>query len=494
MSEEDETVGSRAHRRVSPDTARRLRWLLVASLLVHLLLTPMAGWLGLVGLLFTDEPAAPPPEEQLETIPVELFDAPREPAPQADTPSLPEDDPVGFIEQMVPEPPAVPALPPPEPVRSAVAPPQQTAPPAVSSAAPSVDPESAPTDAGAPQPSADAGRGREPAAAEKSRPHRSIEEPVALAGKAGALVEKQAYVSLILYADRIRGHAVGERIARLLPTLPQWQDFFGEGGLNPVSDFDRLMIIGPSFYNSANVVAALEYNTEPSKVRRAINGLVKRDGEWLKGTEFPAARAHADRADRIFMMPRPGFVLVVPPNLQQSANQIKGLPPPQGPEAMVAYLAKPHRPLARFNVQIPESVEDARVRLTPLSQGRVRLELQAQDASPEQAQATARQVSQAINALADLSSSLSGLLDLVGFGRTVALPRFKLQAKGREIWGEQVLSWEQVDFLLRQLEQQAAMWNQVPARGTSSPQPTKRKKPPALRPRPQRKAPPAPSR
>jgi hypothetical protein len=240
-----------------------------------------------------------------------------------------------------------------------------------------------------------------------------------------------------------------------------------------VRDFDRVVVVGPSFYDSGNVIALLQYNTKPELVKAAIDKLVKRQGEWLSRSKVPVARAYADRAERVFILPKPGLVVVVPPSKKDEMLAIRdvGIPSPKGPEAMEATLVNPHKPLARYGLAIPKSVKDARLRITPLPGGEVKVELQAEDESPEQAERTAREVSTAINAVADLSAGFSGLLELAGLGPTVRLPRIKLHTRGSEVWGEQVLTREQVDFLLTQLERQALLWSQARER-RSRPKPT----------------------
>jgi hypothetical protein len=465
------------------DTPKRLRWLLLASLLLHTLLTPLVGWVGLFRSLL-EEPEVVIEEEQLETIPIELFQA-EEPAtePPDTAPELPAEDPVALIEELVPDPVALPVQPKPEPSAAPSAPPKPSA-----SAEPTSKPEAIPEDAGAPAPSATSSAPEPSQTAPPSAtavpmvsatapaPPRRIDGPIEAAGKAGKMVENQAYVSITLYADRIREHEVGQRIAAVLPSLPQWNDFFPDASLNPVRDFDRVVVVGPSFHDSRNVVALLQYNTRPEKVRAAVDTLVKRKGEWLSRAKVPVAKAFADRAERVFILPKPGLVVVVPPSMKDEMLAVRdvGIPSPKGPEAMEATLVNPHKPLARYGLQIPKSVKDARIRLTPLPNGEVKIELQAEDESPEAADRTAREVSAGINAIADLSAGFSGLLEIAGFGRSVRLPRVELHASGKEIWGEQVLSREQVDFLLSQFERQALAWSRARERSARpSPAPTR---------------------
>src|SRR5690606_20492466 len=108
-------------------------------------------------------------------------------------------------------------------------------------------------------------------------------------------------VGLVVFMDRVREHPAGKRIAALLPRLPQWRDFLGEAKLDAVEDFERIHIVGPSFSNSSQVVAQLQYRTKTAAIRSAVDALVKRRGEWV--SETPAvARAHADRAMRSIIL------------------------------------------------------------------------------------------------------------------------------------------------------------------------------------------------
>lgn len=456
-----------------PSGERTLVWFLAVSLLLHLVLTPVAGWLGLAGMLF-DRVAAPseePPLERLDNIPIELFEAQE---PEAETEALPDEDPVALIEEWVKEPRSPPA--------SSAAAPRPTPNKPESSASPTPeenpDQQESPrsiTDAGAPEeqsPAAD--RSAEPASkpaaasesdagkplrAERPKPPRRIDNPVALAGKAGEITKSNASVGLILYAERVRDHRVGKRIAQVLPQLPQWDDYFHGGQLNPVRDFDRLFMAGPSFYHSSELVIALTYNTERRVVRQAIDRLVKREGRWLKDAPMPAAIARADRAERLIIMPPSKSVMIVPPRLRKQAFRSQGLsiPDPKGPEALVAFTVQPSKALARFGLNIPKSVAQASLRLTPLVDGGALVEVSADDESPERARSTATAVERDLNGIIDLISGVSNVLSRFGFGaltQGARLPKVELQAKGKQIWGQVRLDAQQVNFLLDRIERQ----------------------------------------
>ena len=87
--------------------------LLAASLFVHLVLTPAASWIGLLGALFPEEGRTPPPPEELDAIPIELLEPDEEPesAPTNDGTKLPEEDPIEVIDELIGPPIAKPAAP-----------------------------------------------------------------------------------------------------------------------------------------------------------------------------------------------------------------------------------------------------------------------------------------------------------------------------------------------------------------------------------------------
>lgn len=463
--------------------------LLGFSLLLHLALTPLAGLLGFVQL-WLNQPKANEegPSEQLRELPIELFEdeAPEPPKPGA----LPEEDPVALIEQLT-QVPVVGAGPAQQPKSPEPAKPPDV--PKKSEPRPKVDDESAKAkepvsheDAGAPElaeevagpgatqstptqptlppveatapskPVAEAASSDKPGSSAVDTPEVPIDSPVALAGKAAKVIEKQTSVGLVLYMDRIRSHPLGKRIASMLPRLPQWDEFFGESSVNPVQDFDRMFLLGPSFADSSGLVMAIEYNTSQDKIRAAVNGLVKKRGSWLAGSKIPTAFTYADRADRVVLFPAPKVVVVVPPHLREQAQQgVTGVPKAKGPEALVASTVNPARALRRFGLDLPASLQSAKLRLTPLESGKVLLELEAQDESAAKATETAALLTKQIDVLLSSLSSVFELAGRFGFSGLAAgadLPRVKFEADGKRIKAQQTLAPAHIAFILDRLE------------------------------------------
>jgi hypothetical protein len=421
--------------------------------------------------------------EQLSEIPIELGEFL---APEPEVARLPEEDPIAFIEQQVPAAGAAAAKPKPEPRKPAlvassepsVAPAtaassQTNSAEATASAPPSTSVSSAPSAPGlglatttssaeplasAPALSTSASPGDAPPAL--APPGReAIDDPVLLAGRAATLEKSPSNVAVTLYADRIRGHALGQRVADLLPRLPQWEDFFGGSSLNPVRDFDRIALFGPSFSRSADLVVAVQYNVPQAKVRASVDKLVARQGSWLKRTPIPIAHTFADRAERLVLLPKKGFALVIPPALKEQALKanLSSIPASKGSEAAVVSIANPRAPLARFGLQVPESLSRIRAKITPLENGAVELTLIATDADESKARADAEQLTRSLNAGIQLLSGVSNVLSRLGLGSFAAGAQFEpveLVAQGNNIVGHQVLTAAQVEFILDRVERQ----------------------------------------
>jgi hypothetical protein len=306
---------------------------------------------------------------------------------------------------------------------------------------------------------------------------RKIENPASLAGEAAEIVKSNAKLQLIVYTDRLREHPVGIRVAALLPRLPQWNDFFPRGSVNPVLDFDRFFVAGPSFFHSDQLVVALEYNTRKSLILDAIDRLVRRDGKWLEKGEVPRALAVADRAQRLFVVGE-RTVWVVPPKLERDAVRLRGrrIPSGDGQTAVVATVANPKKSFWRLGLEIPETVRDLKLRITPMPQGAVKLELSAKDKDKATAERTAAQVESAVNSMVDMVTGVSSMLNRLGFGglvRGMQLPRVELRARGDEIWAEQTLTRAQAEFILDRVERQLVE-AQARSAGSATPQPSER--------------------
>ncbi|HEY3497262.1 MAG TPA: hypothetical protein VGK73_21340, partial [Polyangiaceae bacterium] len=445
-------VGPWTQWRGQSDTAdRRMRWLVLISLLLHTPLTPLLALFGLFTWLSTppDEGPEPPP---LTAIPVDLIE---------------EDElgtPPGGAEPPPPvavEPEAV--LPPPEPKKEPkgqlvldAGVPDASEPDAeprdagpddadaraeladASDASDLLDASDAESDAGA----ADAGPGFGDGGG----------EPVAaVSGDARKVIDSNANVRVLIYPEKIRTHKLAPRIGRLLGSIYQWRDFFGPAGIDPIRDVDRVLITGSQLRNSKDVAAILKLNVSSERIHGAIDAIVRADtehGEWLPDAGLPAATAYADRAPRVFVIGTGGIVIVTPPSaLDNVLAQGKklGLKPSAGPEVVTAYAVTPHR-VRGLPVRVPESIRWVKIGVIPDAQGGALLHVTAEDETPELAQDHAEELERGLTAAATLDLGILG--DFLGMGRKRLVQNIELRAEGNKIHGSAVISAAQLDEIL----------------------------------------------
>jgi hypothetical protein len=392
-------------------------WALV-SVVLHVPFTPLVGVFGLVGWFINRDPEIPagPP---ITAIPIDIL----EEAPEAPEAPPPPPEPVA-----VPAP--VPAPPPPATAEAPKPPPKRESPASSASAVASAPPP--------PKPSAEAPTGA------------PIADPVAMSGGAKKVVDPNANVRLLVDAEKVRSHRLGPRIGSLLSRIHQWRDFMGPAGLDPVRDIDRILIAGPQLRRSGDVVAVIQHHLGKERMRAAIDGLVARDtanGAWLDAP-IPVARANADRADRYFVLPSERIVVVTPKSALEAAKalgaglKLRALP---GSQVAIAYLATPHRAFIGLPLRIPESISSARAVASPTETG-LRIEIDAEDASPEQAREDAIILEREIKTVARPNLGIVG--QMLGIQMKSLVDKVEFRAEGKRIVGQIILTNEQIESLL----------------------------------------------
>lgn len=403
-------------------TPRRMgRWLAVAVAL-HAPLTPLAGLVGLFRFLNTDDqemPDLPPVTE----IPLDIIEDEQEAPPKPAEPA--------------------PAAMPPERVVEPAAPKEPDAP------KPEPKPKE-PVDAGAPDAGAAADAGTPEDAGVPPKPGEGIGSPVAGIGDK-RIADPNANVQVRVYNDRVRQHPLGARVGPMLRNVYQWRDFFGPTNIDPIKDIDRMAIIGPQLRDSRAVIAILQFNIPGDKVHAAVETLVARDSEgaWMDAG-VPVAKAHADRGERYFVMPSPQILVVAPETARAAAEKLPKkfrIPGPKGDEIAIAHLKTPWRAFLGMPVVIPKSIKSADLRLSPMPDGGVMIDILAQDETEPLAQQDAQALTQALQAATSLDLGLFGAV-LFGSSKKKFIERGTFEADGTKIRGEIVLTKQQLETVI----------------------------------------------
>jgi hypothetical protein len=213
----------------------------------------------------------------------------------------------------------------------ATPPPPPPPPPAAATPTPSPPPNATGTaiaDAGAPRPHRDAGAPPDagpPSDAGAIRDAGTADaRAVASANDAGAPpgnlegVSGPKLVTVAINVDVIRTNPVGAQLGPLLRGIPQWDEFMAGTDVDPVRDIDWIYIFGPGLIHTEKDAVLIRYNMADARAAKNIELLSHKDvngGAWDSGVPgVKAWRGHADRAWRVFMLPRPHVAAMVPPD------------------------------------------------------------------------------------------------------------------------------------------------------------------------------------
>jgi hypothetical protein len=426
-------------RRGPADTSSsRFAKLLAVSLLLHVPFTP---WAALVGLLsLWSPPAEDVPSPPITAIPVDLIEDQPPSAPVEPAQPEPVPDTAG------PEPAARKPKPAPAPAKLHDA----GVPDAEEPDAEPADAGPTSSDAGPKRTDADSGAVVVDAGSMTDAGAKPLSDPTLVAG-VKQVADANANVRLTIYTAKIRENPLGQRIGPLLRSLYQWRDFFGPTAIDPIRDIDQIYLVGPQLRDSSNVVAILKHHVPPDRMRTAVDALVRADragGMWLDAG-VPAASAHADGAERRFILPNATTVIVAPPSAYAgalAAGKLVRLLPSSGPEAAMIYLATPWRAFIGWPVQVPHSIKWARVRVTPTADGGATADLEAEDESPALAADDAAYLTRTANALSQLNLGFLG--SLLGQQSHKFIERVAFDSNGKMIHGQAQITAAQLSTAL----------------------------------------------
>lgn len=328
-----------------------------------------------------------------------------------------------------------------------------------------VDTTGRPTDAGPPLIAAatpDAGPPLVAAATPDAgaQPQPTLRDPLAVAGGPARAATTDANVQVLIASDKLRKHELGPAFGRLLTSIPEWRSFFDGTGLDPIRDFDHLLLSGPQFRDTRKVVAVLDYNVPERRVRAALDTVVARSrpkGEWLTDLPFPAARARADRGDRVFALLSSAKLLVVMPaegkslgaeaKLRLTELKKKGRFNRSSAVGIVLHLLTPRNAFRGGPVDVPESIQWLRLYVTPLADGGVDLALEALDGSPALA---ARHAAALTDTIESFRKPDLGVFS--GLGSVELFQPVKLEAQGAFLHAKLHVTRAQVRYVMAEVE------------------------------------------
>ncbi|MGK3994035.1 hypothetical protein [Sorangium sp. So ce1024] len=284
----------------------------------------------------------------------------------------------------------------------------------------------------------------------------NLRTPLSVAGAPGKLASKDPNVQVLIAGDRLRTHELGAWFGRILTTIPEWQSFFNDTGVDPIRDIDHLLIAGPQLRDSSKVVAVLDYRAPEEAMRAAVNVIVERsNGAWIEDAPVPAARAIAERSERIFaMVPNRRLLVVLPAEEEDQLSKLKSMKGFNKSSAAGIVISMLTPANAFRGVQaLPRSLAWMRLTVTPTKDGGADLALTAGDESAEKALEHAQELTKILNAIRTID---------LGITRIDVVDEVTFNTDGKVIWTKLHVTNRQLKLIMGFVEQ--ALRDQAAAR------------------------------
>jgi hypothetical protein len=198
-------------------------------------------------------------------------------------------------------------------------------------------------------------------------------------------------VEVYLSGRVLRQRQLGAVFGDLLTVIPQWQQFLGGTGIDPIAHFDHVHISTPKLSKDAEwVVARVGFNLGVDKIREAIGGTAARTkGKELKDYDLPVWSIDEDKR-RVVLIEAKNQLVVLPADADEAIDGMAGVQPfPANPPAgILIHLIDPAVVLkGRF--PLPKSLKQLTLHFSLDQREGYVIKIEMIDESPESAKAHA---------------------------------------------------------------------------------------------------------
>ncbi len=290
---------------------------------------------------------------------------------------------------------------------------------------------------------------------EASRPPPKPEEPAAkpeppkkpkikqvgLEGKVKGDIRGRPNVTIGVWFPSFRDHPLGGTVGKMLTCDPEWRSFVQQG-IDPLRDFEGVLVVGPNVRESGKMTAAVRHHLPPEQVKSVVGALVTKSGpkgHWLTPD---AAQTRLGKVDRVLLPHQSDMFFVTPPEGYQGLADAKSplrVPNAEGRSASVA-LRQPASVLKRAGLSLPDRLGELRLEVFTNPDQSLDVRVELDDSSAETAKDDAPRISRQMHDFfADIWMATSTLGSLTGAGPRNApsevAPRLDLVADEKTLVG-----------------------------------------------------------
>lgn len=247
-------------------------------------------------------------------------------------------------------------------------------------------------------------------------------------------------IGAFIYMDKVRGTPTGDRILK----IPMVADELEGTGLDPEKDLERVFIASPDTQSRRAIVFG-EHNLTASGAHEALKTVVAKSdppGEMIPAQGFEAAKVTIKKQTGVVAFLPPNFLVVVPEDLVDHILDFSatgGLPPADGPEALVASAVNPGQTVRLPRMpRIPETITTGSMRVLLKPEGGAVVDMSGEDATSEKAIEDAELMTDNFNKATSVQISIISIR---------LFDPIKFQAEGTTVKGRLTLTQDEVDRL-----------------------------------------------
>jgi hypothetical protein len=231
-----------------------------------------------------------------------------------------------------------------------------------------------------------------------------IEDPYDVAGGAAGVGAKDPNVRIYIAADVLRQRTdLAKMFGELLNSVPEWKDLLGGTKLNPIEDFDHMLISGPQLRNPQWIWAAVEYNVSSQRMRQAVDQVVRQspEGKWEDEEGMPVAAIGPNGERRVVLLSDRRLLVVLPAEEADRIHGLKDLKPfkKSGRVGIGVFVITPWRAFKSPPFVMPKSIKWMRIRFTLEGAEDFNVELEVEDESEDAARKHGADLERQIEAL-----------------------------------------------------------------------------------------------
>ncbi|MGC4087153.1 MAG: hypothetical protein QM756_04465 [Polyangiaceae bacterium] len=264
-------------------------------------------------------------------------------------------------------------------------------------------------------------------------------------------------VTLGLWLSSLRENPLGQKLGEIMACDREWKRFIDQG-VDILKDFDGMLVVGPSLYESGQLTAAVRHNLPPERVHGIMQSLVESSGERGSWLMPDVASARLGRSQRV-LLPQSKDVFFVTPNkgweaLKKTKEPLR-VPSAEGRTASLV-LVNPNRALSRLGLTLPKRIQEMRLEVFANADESVDLKVELEATTPDAARDEEKRVaSQMREFFSDVWTAATALRAIAGTSAGEShlelAPRLDLEVEEQVLSGMAHLSPQQARATLELL-------------------------------------------